>query len=269
MSERANQPTEFVRLIVRRVPECTQCKFRYRLRRTLILGLASSRTGLLLTSLLLFFLLTLTVGTVLHWLMHFNRFRRIVAGPGADASSKQVRILGKKELGLEPFENQRQREVFEREVRQDPLGVPIGIELPGGLTYVSTGMFELIIKSIRAFVNGEAQQVAEAVLRLCATGIKRAQVYKPVRLAVQPFAWIYWLWLTLRLDRVFAYLSPILQRASLGFSLVGSASFVTLLITSSLLAPFQLANNVRFGRGYVAHIDSFEIANIKAHAVSS
>jgi hypothetical protein len=31
--------------------------------------------------------------------------------------------------------------------------------------------------------------------------------------------------------------------------LIGSISFATLLITSSLMAPFQLANNVRIGRG--------------------
>lgn len=64
--------------------ECTQCGFRYRLRRTRILGLASSKPILVVTSLVLFLTLSLLVGSILHWMLHFKSFRRIVTGPYGD-----------------------------------------------------------------------------------------------------------------------------------------------------------------------------------------
>jgi hypothetical protein len=61
--------------------ECSQCGFRYRLRRTRILGLASSKPLLVVTSVALFLTLALLVGSILHWMLHFKSFRRIVTGP--------------------------------------------------------------------------------------------------------------------------------------------------------------------------------------------
>jgi hypothetical protein len=64
--------------------ECAQCGFRYRLRRTWVLGLASSKPMLVGMSVLLFLTLSLLVGSVLHWMLHFKSFRRIVTGPYGD-----------------------------------------------------------------------------------------------------------------------------------------------------------------------------------------
>lgn len=64
--------------------ECTQCGFRYRLRRTRILGLASSKPILFVTSVIIFLTLALLVGSILHWMLHFKGFRRIITGPYGD-----------------------------------------------------------------------------------------------------------------------------------------------------------------------------------------
>jgi hypothetical protein len=74
-------------------------------------------------------------------------------------------------------------------------------------------------------------------------------VYKAGHYALLPFRLVFKLATMVGLGRLVTFLGPIIERFSLGFSLIGSISFATLLITSSLMAPFQLANNVRIGRG--------------------
>ena len=164
-----------------------------------------------------------------------------------------VKLMGRRAEGWIPFVSDEEgRDDFERAVRMDPLGVPIGIELPGGLTYVSTGsgMFELVIKSIRAFVNGEAWEVGVTLWRACEAGVGRLEErYGGVSVVLAPVRLLGRIGSTLGLGGLGGWLGPLVQRFSLGFSLVGSMSFVTLLITSSLMMPFQLANNVRIGRG--------------------
>jgi hypothetical protein len=184
--------------------------------------------------------------------LRFNRFRRLVAGPRIPDTAKGIKtftVFGRSREGggwLQPDTE------FERAVRLDPLGVPIGIELPGGLTYVSTGsgMFELVIKSIRAFINGEAWQVGLTVFSALDMGIKTLEDdYKVISVALKPLRWTIRLCGRVGWGSLGNWLGPLLTRFSLGFSLVGSMSFVTLLITSSLMMPFQIVNNVRIGRG--------------------
>ena len=231
--------------------ECTQCKFRYRLRRTRFLGLASSPIILLITSLVLFLALTLAVGSALHWLMRFSRFRRLVAGP-TERQPRMVKLIPMKNRISRwiPFQMEDTQEEFEAAVRHDPL-VPIGIELPGGFTYMqpSSGMFELVIRSMREFINGEAQEVGEGVWQMVLDAAEHLEVYSAGHYALLPFRMVARLAGLLRLGSLMGWLHPILERFSLGFSLIGSMSFATLLITSSFMAPFQLANNVRIGRG--------------------
>ena len=190
--------------------------------------------------------------------MRFSRFRRLVAGPPVHQSetggttTRMVKLLGRRAEGWIPFVSDEGRDDFERAVRMDPLGVPIGIELPGGLTYVSTGsgMFELVIKSIRAFVNGEAWEVGVTLWMACEAGVAKLEsTYKVVSVVLAPLRFLVRVGSILGLGRLGGWFGPLVQRFSLGFSLVGSMSFVTLLITSSLMMPFQLANNVRIGRG--------------------
>lgn len=149
-----------------------------------------------------------------------------------------------------PFQMEDTQEEFEAAVRHDPL-VPIGIELPGGFTYMqpSSGMFELVIRSMRAFINGEAQEVGEGMWQVVLAGADWLEVYKAGHYALLPFRLIAKAVSVLGLGTLFTWLQPVIERFSLGFSLVGSISFATLLITSSFMMPFQLANNVRIGRG--------------------
>ncbi|KAJ9095712.1 hypothetical protein QFC21_005584 [Naganishia friedmannii] len=235
--------------------ECSACGFRYRLRRTRILGLASSTPIRIITSVALFITLALAVGSVLHWLLRFRGLRRIVVGPYGDT------------LGFDPQPNPPASDLlsrlavghdipWEEAFRHDPIGAGVRVGLPGGLVYVSTGsgVFELIVKSIRAFVNGEAAGVVAACVGFvasCWDWITRTAVFVAVyRYFIHP----------LHIDTLaFALLSvpahtggllrPLLARFTLGLSLIGSASFVTLLITHSVMPFFHVANNLRLGRG--------------------
>jgi hypothetical protein len=183
--------------------------------------------------------------------MRFSQFRRLVAGPTA-RQPRMVKLVRKKNRISRwiPFQMEDTQEEFEAAVRQDPL-VPIGIELPGGFTYMqpSSGMFELVIRSMRAFVNGEAQEVGEGMWQMLVDAAEYLEVYKTGHYALLPFRLISKFASMVGLGRLVTFLGPIIERFSLGFSLIGSISFATLLITSSLMAPFQLANNVRIGRG--------------------
>lgn len=115
-------------------------------------------------------------------------------------------------------------------------------------------MFELIVKSIRAFVNGEAAQVVSACVGFigsCWDWITRTAVCVAVyRYFIHP---LYLDTLAFALLSVPAHtsglLKPLLTRFTLGLSLIGSASFVTLLITHSVMPFFHVANNLRLGRG--------------------
>lgn len=248
---------------------CTQCGFRYRLRRTLILGLASSRIILFTTSFLIFLSLALGTGSILHWMLHFKRFRRLITGPfGDDAyiagEGLPVGLNRNNGMGLGVGLGQNGENV---DAYQDPFGSAIGVRLPGGFTYISTssGVMELIVKSIRAFTNGEAQDVLLGIVDLIGRGwsklfvrggTKRRMAAKMPSLITKAFHRLSALVsiitqrIPLRIPHFLtSIISPLLTRLSLGLSLIGSASFVTFLISTSLMAPFQLANNLRFGGG--------------------
>lgn len=142
---------------------------------------------------------------------------------------------------------------WEEAFRQDPIGAGVvRLGLPGGLVYVSSGsgIFELIVKSIRAFVNGEAEGVMAGlreILESCFSWIGDRPTVKSLARILHPLH-IDTLLHALHIPGI-RYLQPLLTRFSLGFSLIGSASFVTLLITHSMMAPFHILNNIRLGRG--------------------
>lgn len=122
--------------------------------------------------------------------------------------------------------------------------------------YVSTGsgIFELIVKSIRAFVNGEAEGVWQGVAEVveaCFTWVgERPAVQVVYDRVLRPMHLDTMARMILAIpNRSLALLQPLITRFVLGFSLIGSASFVTLLITHSMMAPFHVLNNIRLGRG--------------------
>ncbi|KAJ9117078.1 hypothetical protein QFC24_006537 [Naganishia onofrii] len=145
---------------------------------------------------------------------------------------------------------------WEEAFRHDPIGAGVRVGLPGGLVYVSTGsgVFELIVKSIRAFVNGEAASVVSACVGFvgsCWSWVTRTAVCEAIyRYFIRP---LYIDTLAFALLSVPAHtsglLAPLVTRFTLGLSLIGSASFVTLLITHSIMPFFHVANNLRLGRG--------------------
>ncbi|KAJ9111336.1 hypothetical protein QFC20_002627 [Naganishia adeliensis] len=239
--------------------ECTQCGFRYRLRRTRILGLASSKPILVATSILLFLTLSLLVGSILHWMLHFKSFRRIVTGPYGDnlGFDKSLPSNSPNDRGLDLLARLENGEdvPWEEAFRQDPIGAGVRVGLPGGLVYVSTGsgIFELVVKSVRAFVNGEAEGVWMGVAEVgeaCFEWLGERRAVRTVVDVLRPLHLDTLAHLLLAIPkRSLAYLQPLITRFTLGFSLIGSASFITLLITHSMMAPFHVLNNIRLGRG--------------------
>jgi hypothetical protein len=106
----------------------------------------------------------------------------------------------------------------------------------------------LIVKSIRAFVNGEAEGVMASfreLIETCFEWIVERPTIKTLTRIFEPLH----LHLPHLPTTLTTHLQPLLTRLTLGFSLIGSASFVTLLITHSMMAPFHILNNIRLGRG--------------------
>lgn len=121
--------------------------------------------------------------------------------------------------------------------------------------YVSTGsgIFELVVKSVRAFVNGEAEGVWMGVAEVgeaCFEWLGERHAVRTVLDVLRPLHLDTFAHTLLAIPkRSLAYLQPLITRFTLGFSLIGSASFITLLITHSMMAPFHVLNNIRLGRG--------------------
>lgn len=134
----------------------------------------------------------------------------------------------------------------------DPLVSPIGFRLPflaNGVAYVpapGSGITELVVRSIRAFASGEAEEVVFGfgdLARAAWSKVMGGRRVPPLNVAYGLTSWMPFA----PLFRALA--SRLLRDLSLGFSLIGSASAVAFLLSSSLLLPFHVANNVRVGAG--------------------
>ncbi len=199
--------------------QCNQCHFRYRFNRTLFFGLATSRPLIFLTSMFLFLFLALATGQVLLMLLNSSTFDRWIRRPIRRAE--------------EELERQTQM-TFGSDTTTYGWGIGYGS--------MSGGLLDIVIRAVNVFASGEAEEVMVEGLRRVAevapaeAASKWSQVLRRGRDIVPAF------------PGVSDLVTPILTRLSLGFSFIGSLSFVSLLISSSLLAPFQLANNLRFGR---------------------
>jgi hypothetical protein len=176
----------------------------------------------------------------LHTLLsRFDGFARLLLGPSS-RDKNRIKMFGSKG--------------FENEVRRDPLGVSMGVEFPGGFTLVTpgSGMFDIVIKSIRTFMSGEAEDALAAVWHMTRNRLASTFEFKTSHPWLESFfsllsyvaGWVMW-------AAGSEWWKAVWTRLSLGLSLIGSMSFITLLIGSSLMGPVQLANNLRFGRGYV------------------
>src|SRR4051812_13935227 len=184
----------------------------------MILGLASSPVILLTTSLILFLLLTLLAGQALLSLLSSTWFDVYIRRP-LDAVQTQIERQAEEELG--------------------------GGVWTYGVGYGSAtgGLLELVVKSVNVFASGEAEEVVVASLHKLADSVGGDAV-------VPPSSTWFGRGVSFFPTSIPSFLRPVLTRIFLGFSLIGSLSFTSLIISSSLIAPFQLANNFRFGRGW-------------------
>ncbi len=109
----------------------------------------------------------------------------------------------------------------------------------------SGGVLDIVIRAVNVFMSGEAEEV---VMK----GVQKVVDVACPTVAVNPSSW-FSIFSSIPRPHIPTIIAPLIQplltRLSLGFSLVGALSFVSLLISSSLLGPFQLMNNVRIGRG--------------------
>ncbi|WVQ81186.1 hypothetical protein IAT38_003308 [Cryptococcus sp. DSM 104549] len=173
--------------------ECPQCHFKYRIRRTGISGLATSRPILLLSTFFLFSTLTLIMGSILHLILyHSPAITRTLF------SSSSIRISSS------PFD-----------LLDDDFYDGGGVVVIGGSSALA---WDIISSAVRTFADiaegfGELQQALEERL--------------PGPLAVGLFG--------------------LFVRFILGLGVLGSMSFVSLLLSLSLFGPLHLANALRGG----------------------
>lgn len=215
---------------------CPQCQFSYRIARTSISGLASSRFLIALVSFALFLGATIIVGECLALTFRFKWIRRLVLGPSSGGGGSSS-VGGGATI--------------------DPLVSPIGVRLPflaNGVAYVpapGSGITELVVRSIRAFASGEAEDVVfgfRDLARVAWSKVSRGRALPALSIALPgSLSWIPFAPLVQALAR------RLLRDLSLGLSLIGSASAVAFLLSSSLLLPFHVANNVRIGAGVGLH----------------
>ncbi|ORY28832.1 hypothetical protein BCR39DRAFT_559395 [Naematelia encephala] len=172
--------------------ECPQCHHHYRLRRTLISGIATSRPLLLLLSSTFFLLLTLSSGALIHYLLLSPRLSSSILSPDVRLSTGNL---------------------FDLDMDDDYMYDGGGIVIIGGGT---TLVADVVFGAIQAFT-------------LIASRLSELDLGMPL----PPFlsSIVYWLGL----------------RVLLGISLLGSLSFISLLLSFSLFAPLQIANNFRGG----------------------
>ncbi|WWC63778.1 uncharacterized protein I303_106383 [Kwoniella dejecticola CBS 10117] len=176
------------------------CHYRYQLRRTLISGLATSRPILLLSTLLAFFSLTLSLGQLLHFSLHHSpTISRTLL------SRHSSRVTSMFDLFDDPF------------AAADG-GGPVIIVGGGG-----TLIWDVFISAIQTFVeisNGFIAYKDKLSATLALPGSVASVIFELV------------------------------VRSLLGLAMLGSMSFMSLIITLPLFGPLQLLNGLR-GFGFL------------------
>lgn len=185
--------------------ECPQCGHRYQLRRTLVSGLATSRPLLLLLSSILFFLLAISTGHLVH--------RFLLSSPSSSSSSSSKVLSRKQAPSRSTFSL---LDYFQEDWDWDDGFGGGGMVIIGGGGAASSGtlIYDMVLAAIDTFAA-----VAE----------KFAIMYGS-QSSGSGFDWLFF---------------ALAIRFLLGLAILGSLSFLSLLLSLSLFAPFQLANGLR------------------------